>query len=193
MSDETKTDLDNSDAIHMLLQRFDEYMDGIENIVSEYGNDAVNLGLNALRVDALSDALTHFFFFVILYGIIFFIYKKTKNNEQPGTVVLSSDIDQRVKAALSKPFGDRSDNEDSLIEEKLNIPSVDIPAIRNLDDSADDVVLDLASQSDLTIIRKYVVPAAAFGGALLFFLKLNIWNYVGIFYPELYAIYKFAL
>ena len=119
----------------VVFDRMEQYFDAAKHVIEQYGGDVAELGLNALRVGALSE---------ILFPVVSTVF----------LLVL-------IKHALpAYRWGAKPENNSNGLG--------------------------------------FFIPLFLGGGhLLLLFLaikySLNIWAWVGIFYPELYAVHKFIL
>jgi hypothetical protein len=121
-----------------------QYMDAAEQVITQYGGDAVNLGLNVLRIEAGG----HIFIGALLSYLSYIFYRIAR-------VGLNATNAQM--------------REDNLFLEKVYESDSETPC----------VIFGTVG----------TVVAAIFAGVGLF----DIWNWVGIFWPEAYAVHKFLM
>lgn len=122
---------DKKEPVEFAFDKIEQYFDAAKQIIEQYGGDVAELGLMALRIDAISN---------LLPGILCIILARP----------------------LYKVWKKLSDYEESALGDRI-----------------------------FSFIFGGIV---GFITVLITFLSLaNIWYWVGIFYPELYAVYKMVL
>jgi len=122
-------------TVSSISDGLDKYFDAAAEIISKYGGDVAELGLNVLRIDAVSVLIGPIVFLsVLLYGV-------------PTVLQFCKNI---YKWQTDEPH-----NPYSLL---------------------------------YVIPCGYVVVLAHVAGQ-----ALNVWAWVGLFYPEVYAVHKFLL
>jgi len=124
---------EKKETVEFAFDKIEQYFEAAKQVIEQYGGDVAELGLMALRVEAISCLL-------------------------PGLIII---ILARPLYKVWKKIGDY---------EEAHSYGRD---------------------------RGVTVVAGATIGAILLILTLvtlfNIWSWVGIFYPELYAVYKMVL
>lgn len=68
------------DGVNVISDKLVQYTDAAEKVITQYGGDAVNLGLNVLRVEALVAVFTWLFAVAILVGSILTMRSAIRNN-----------------------------------------------------------------------------------------------------------------
>lgn len=121
-----------------------QYMDAAEKVITQYGGDAVNLGLNVLRIEAAGN---------LVVGIAW--------------VLLIWPLFKSVQAGLRTSDGEWR-NKSTLVE-LLHEIDAEVPAVL-----LGTIGMGVAIYQSLTSL-------------------FYIWNWVGIFWPEAYAVHKFLM
>jgi len=178
----------SSESVSIVLDKMDTYLEKIGSIISEHSGQAVELGLTALRVDALSHLMGGFVALLLCVVSGLALYKLfTKVTEITREEIL--DI-------VRKGYRQRCIREDIVLEKVFGCRSRDVASDKEVI-WAETVSLKAKffdSENFLHIISAMllsVTSVTSFGIALI---KLSsVWTWVGAFYPELYAIHKFLM
>lgn len=127
-------------AQEQTMERVNEYLDKMEELVDAHAGDAVDLGLTAMRIEALSTLSQALFVLLISAGIL---------------------------AVIAKCF--------------INKPKF----------AWDESIKEYRPAFVAPMSVAGIVSGAFLIAAIADFL--NIWHWIGIFNPDLYAVYKFVL
>mgnify|MGYP000247428932 CR=1 FL=1 len=130
-------------VVEYSLSKFDEFLAAAQNIISQYGGDAAELGLNALRIEALSTIAAPFI--ILVLTILYFIFLVKKH--------------YKFAADRCKPYPHD---------------------LHRVDESAMGLFY-----APLLIITFFTI--------VNIYCLLDAWSWVGIFYPELYAVHLFLI
>lgn len=119
------------DATKLVLDKFDQYLQQVSGVIQHYAPDAVQLGLNALRVDAAGNFIWPLMFLILLWPYLHF-WKKVRDYEY---------------------------------------------------------------KTENRILGSLMIGGLIFSIGLIFAIVplCDIWSWVGIFYPEVYAVHKFLM
>jgi hypothetical protein len=122
------------------FDKMEKYFDAAQEVIDNYGGDAVELGLNALRVDAAAIIIPHLVFIIVALIFLKYLIPLMKTGWREGREDGWSDFPAKCFAGTISVF------------------AATIALLANITDAFN-----------------------------------NIWAWVGIFYPELYAVHKFLL
>lgn len=155
------------------VNKLEQFFSIAEDVMQKYGGEAVDLGLNVLRIDALSRLLLPFVgvvvsIILIIVGIKYIIPEKRKYTKQ-----FYDDL-------AAKGYGRRSIAEDALYGQLHRFAG------------QEEFDVCLWSESRMVLGGIYGVITIIIAICSVINL-LNIWYWIGIFYPEIYAVYKYIL
>lgn len=160
------------EIVELTFDKLEQYFNAAQRVIEQYGGEAVELGLMALRIEAGSE-LVRPLVFLILCG--FMIYKLLPTCF-PKIITITPEYINDLKDA---GYEGRTLDESNLfknykyIKEDFEIP--------------DD--LEQAKYLVPIIINVLLIATVIISISKL----INIWAWAGIFYPELYAVHKFIL
>ena len=141
-----------------------QYMDAAEQVITQYGGDAVNLGLNVLRIEAGQHILTGIIFIVVAVILYKIIPKSSKSYGSEIDKLIVKGYYKRGCVEDSKVREATGSDRTSYLGTQWNEPYAFIPAA-------------------LSVIS-VIVSAASL---------LNVWNWIGVFWPQAYAVHKFLM
>lgn len=167
------------EATGMVLDKLDQYMSAAQTVIAQYGGDAVSLGLSVLRIESAGELLTG------LVGILI-MYLAYKYRPKAGQVIPA----HFVNSLVGKTYSQRSSYEDTVVGVVTGSRSKTI-----VDTVNEDVVIPYIDwDSPAVIIRAVLCGIIGAGGTVAAISHLaNLWNWVGIFWPEAYAVHKFLI
>lgn len=160
-----------------------QYMDAAEKVITQYGGDAVHLGLNVLRIEVLSNL------FLMLYVIPLLLVAYWVRPKPSG--VPMSIPREKIEALIKKGYGSRSGAEDRIVASATGSRSTNtVPA--DLDERMAGNQIDWSQEESW--IRLIVVTTCTVATIpILSKSILDVWNWVGLFWPEAYAVHKFLM
>jgi len=158
----------------LIFDNFNGYMEAAKRVIDTYGGDVADLGLLALRIDAASE--------IVLPAVFSFILAVV-------AVKARNLIFRRVSLyyVTTKGFAARSRYEDNFVNKFFNISTNIVPDDKI--EMAKSTFMPINWGSPLPYIP-IVLSAVSVGCAIK---VINIWAWVGMFYPEAYAIHLFIL
>lgn len=170
----------------LILNKMDEYMVAAQGVIEQYGGDVAELGLNVLRVEVLS-ILIPSLILAIVFGVLakkLYTYSISK-----GTTIKA----EVLKAALSVAYHNRHSEQDRIVKSYTGTHSsnVDPYPIDKLDTITD--VPNPNTWDDFRIMWSLFAATSVVIGTVFAYKLLNIWLWVGLVYPEMYAVHKFIL
>lgn len=180
MSTENVTETTNqtAEAVGIALDRFDNYMQSVGEIITEYGGEAVNLGLTVLRIDAAANLAIGF----LLLTIAYVLFKKV----MPWCVL------EYRKATIAGATRQNILSNKDIWDDKLSDEIKDMfGSVEVFDQYQKKFEQDAHTFPFVGSILSALVGICMLIASL--FYVANIWYWVGIFYPEAYAVYKFLL
>ena len=183
MSKENET----KETVEFAFDKMEQYFNAAKAVLDQYGGDVAEVGLNVLRIEAASELLAPLIA-TIIFGIIARIALKGF------TVVDVEKIKRELRAACSKGYSSRGPFADFLLGQYFG-SSADVNRGSKTPEDIDTAVRD--NPSWVWTINKIIrATVGGISGFVLFiniFGLINIWAWIGLFYPELYAVHKFIL
>lgn len=165
-----------------------QYLDKIDELVREHGGDAADLGLTVLRVEAAGN---------ILYGIagillLWAVYAVWRGvvDRRSGYNYDEDECDE-LREALSRGYHERSSAQDALVERILGRLSTRVSKGTPVPPRT--VVDGEIEYTDKTILVTLCVAIAGIVPVIMASGLIDVWNWVGLFWPEAYAVHKFIL
>lgn len=178
MSNEAK------EAVELTFDKMEQYFEAAKGVIDQYGGDVAELGLMALRVDALSVILPSLIV-TVLSGVIGI---KTYRIMMAGA---AKNAKTALRTACAKGYSSRNPFEDHLMVKYFGSSSNISKGERTEEDLNK---LDLTFEWTLyTVPMSLVAGISCLVGLINLIDMINIWAWAGIFYPELYAVHKFIL
>lgn len=152
-----------------------QYMDAAEKVISQYGGDAVNLGLNVLRIEA-AQGIAYGVITAILAIICYKMFPKGAPNAE------QDNLPEDIKKLIKKGYHGRTVSEDNKVAEATG--DLRLSTLKGQVDWDDgyNVIIGIVS----AISGFSLIIAAAIS-------LFDVWNWVGVFWPEAYAVHKFLM
>lgn len=91
--------MSNKETTEFVFDKLEQYFEAARHVIEQYGGDAVNLGLAALRIEAASELIPA----VVAFAIALFLWKKLNPFVQFGTA-----------KAITEEEGDRYRNDEEV-------------------------------------------------------------------------------
>lgn len=173
--------MSTQENIESISGKFIEYMDAVEVAIKNNGEDAVDLGMSVLRIEAAHSLIIGIFALVI----ILIAYKM---RPKPANLNISKDDAEQV---IQKGYTARSTEEDDIVyaltgsRSASKVPTDIDERLRNGFVDYDDtgVFIRLAS----------VISVSAVSFIFMLVNLFDVWNWVGLFWPEAYVVHKFFM
>lgn len=178
-----------------IVEKLEQYFDAASQVIAKYSSDAVELGLVAMQIDAASSLVPAIF----AMGVGIYAVRKCV------IIMGTPPTRDQVVAALSAGYYARSAEDNRVITAVTGQPSDQF--VKLPEHKAEEVADHYMCQSST---GKYRISAASWftqanapylaiavpGSIFILFSAfevIDIWNWVGIFKPEVYAVHKFLL
>ena len=170
-----------------------QYLTAAEEVINQYGGQAVDLGLNVLRIEAAASLFPQILVFPFLFFLSWKAYQMIRQHGK------DFDAETHMRRLIAKGYQKRDYYECELVG--LVTGSVRTSSIEDEVEFQKGVVTyageiheKCASLSEDQKIVGYIISASAFIiGSIVFTHTLKIWAWVGIFWPEAYAVHKFLM
>lgn len=205
MSDEKQTAVDlASVTIDRVADVLTTYTEAAKQVIDQYGPDAVDLALNVARVDAAAALVPGVVVFLVLAflahrAFLFASRRVIRKDSNEGDAFGAAR--RAFIAAATIAYTSRSGVQDRLISTVINAPSSSFPAVSKghavgvFNNASDGRKIQAATlvdsgleADDPLVVAGYITCAVSSFIALLAFFSsvVDVWAWVGIFYPELY-------
>ena len=173
---------ENTEVVEFAFDKMEKYFDAAKTIIEQYGGDVAELGLMALRIEAgKSILISTVVFLAFLYLANKFYRLSTKQTDMNCLEALDSfSYDFEKRELIEKVTG-------VVVDYQVRIDSDTKEKLRNIK------YIPSSEWSELRITLTIAAIVSSVVSSIAFLKLINIWLWVGIFYPELYAVHKFIL
>lgn len=171
-----------TDVVEKIGDKLVQYMDAAESIVTQYAGDAAELGLMVFRIQAMGEVVTPLILLVTLVIVAIIIYKRFC-----GPTRMSKDA---LISLIDRGYGGRSSNQDSIV--KAFTGNSGCNSVTTQIQNGPDMCETLA-WTEARIVSSVICGLCTLGAVLALIHVLNIWAWVGMFYPEAYAVHLLLL
>jgi len=171
-----------TEVVEFAFDKMEKYFDAAKTVIDQYGGDVAELGLMALRMEAGGVLIKSLVVFCL------FVYMANKAYRMSIHVDNISCWEAMIKTKYD--FEKRD-----IVEYATGIR---IDYDMNITKDMEDALKKERYIKDIEWDEKritYTIASASFGlvSVLAAMKLLNIWLWVGLFYPQLYAVHKFIL
>ncbi len=163
------------------MDKMEQFFDAAQKVLAQYGGDVAELGLNVLRIEAASELILPLVF-VVAAIVVALNLRRMRS------------INCEVLSILNKDYGARYSWDKDILKAHNLDPHA---CFSGLTQEQKDKVMATASPApffaDSNLPQAITGVATLVVGLFSLSLLINLWAWVGIFYPELYAVHKFLL
>jgi len=172
----------NKDLAEFSIDKMEQFFDAAQKVLAQYGGDAVDLGLNVLRIDAVSQLFLPLITIIICAVVLI---------KLSGATTVSG---QYIKSLLIKGYDHRTGAQDNILL-YCGFSKEDIwdKFGDTRQKEIEDMIYTIPFFSDANIPRVILFVLTSLASTFAVVELSNIWAWTGIFYPELYAVHKFLL
>jgi hypothetical protein len=166
------------DATASLITHFDQYLQAASDVMSKYGGDAAQLGLSVLRIEAAGYLLTGLGALIIAALAFYFLPKRRVFTPE------------EQEALIKKGYSGRSGAEDRIVAKITGSTTTS----GNYHGELKDIHL-LPDYEDITVWLRTAgcVVTLGISSVVVLINLFDVWTWIGLFWPEAYAVHKFLL
>ena len=179
----TKVNENIAEVLPALSDKLLQYLGATEELLAKYGSDVAEMALTVLKIEAAGNLLT---------GLVALVICIAAYKSFPKATIKQYNKEY-IETLIMKGFN-RSSREDSIVRSITGSQHITtIP--HNLDDTIIPASLPSIDWSLPSIAMKAIICGTVGSISLIVIANtlFSIWNWVGLFWPEAYAIHKFIL
>lgn len=175
------------------IAKLQEFFTAVEGVLQQYGGDVVDLGLAVLRIDAASQLLVPIFLVTTLPILLYKLwnYKVECTDDLSGLVI-----------AVETNYVDRKRTQDLMIHRAFGVSSSCV--IGNIAQVEKARLLEskpyggpspwkVSDLGDWAVFMFIAISTITIALVISLYNLINLWAWIGMFYPEAYAVHKILL
>lgn len=169
---------ETKEVVELVFDRAEQYFEAIKQVVEQYSGDAAELGLMAMRIEAINELIIP----AVCTGMLLYLFFVVAPRVFPQPNA------EKLRMLILKGHSLRTLDEDKLVEKATGRREADDRWLENNPDKP------LTAKDDdafwMLVTARLAVGAFIFLGLTEL---LDVWSWAGIIKPELYAVHKLLL